>query len=201
MSDADAGSIYKSPEAVTLDVAAEGAEGKEFFSVSLAKLKVMYILTLGMYSLVFFFQNWKIQKARHQLKVIPVLRAIFSIFFTHSLFARISDTAKQRGIEHGSSFKTQATIFVACMVISALLGRIEPKGADYMIVTLISIALTLIALVPLVTVQKTVLKINGEEDAPENSDFTVYNWIWIFLGVILWLLMFVGMFAMLAGVQ
>jgi len=64
-----------------------------FFPVSEGKLITLYILSFGLYGIYWFQQNWKRQQPMMDKKIYPVWRAVFSIFFTHSLFKRIDQQA------------------------------------------------------------------------------------------------------------
>lgn len=167
---------------------------QEFFSVSVKKLCIMYVLTLGLYVLVFFYKNWTLQKYKHQLSVLPALRTIFYIFFTHSLFKRVVDKAKESNIEGVSSFGLLATIFVILNIASSFIGIFAPPQETATIYDAANIALLMIALVPLVKVQKTILIINNDPNGSSNSKFTAYNWIFIVLGGLLWLGMVASFF-------
>ena len=193
MADEQGRDIYTPPDA---ELGAEAGLGhEEYFSVSIQKLIVMYAITLGGYSLVYFYQNWKLQKLRHGLNVIPVLRAIFAIFFTHSLFSRIRATAEERNIEGTSGFSGLATLYVVCTLLSSINVNLGPTSQ--LVLNLAGIILPLVALYPLVVVQRVVQQINHDEQGELNSQFTVYNWIFILLGAFMWVSILLGIYMLL----
>lgn len=72
-----------------------------YFPVSLLKLAVMSVCTLGLYEFYWFYKNWRLIKAREEPETAPVWHWLFSVvragifpaFFCYSLFTRIQDTA------------------------------------------------------------------------------------------------------------
>ena len=158
----------------------------QFFSVSIKKLCVMYFFTFGMYVLVFFYKNWSLQKFLHKLKVLPAARSIFYIFFTHSLFARIRAVAGDNDISGASNFGILATIFVLLNIVGSLISLVSQPQETLTSLDLISVILVMLALLPLIIVQNIINKIN-QDNGNSNSRFTVYNWIFIVIGAILWL--------------
>jgi len=65
-----------------------------YLPVSLTKLIVMSIFTLGLYQIYWFYTNWRLIRENERLKINVGLRAIFPIFFCYSLFKRIFERAK-----------------------------------------------------------------------------------------------------------
>ncbi len=77
--------IYTAPKS---DLGNELTDGSkcEFFPTSQRKLVVLFIVTFGAYPVYWFYKNWALYKKNAEKKIMPLLRAIFYIFFTHSLF-------------------------------------------------------------------------------------------------------------------
>lgn len=194
MSETEMQDIYKSPEA-DLAIEKRGDDDVDFFAVSLTKLSVMYIFTFGLYLLVFFYQNWKIQKTKHELNVIPVLRAVFSIFFVHSLFSRMKGEAEKKGLETDVAFSALATVYVILSIAAWLLSNIPAEGVEFAIGYSVSLVLTLAILYPLRRVQKVVNLINDDERGEINSHYTGYNWLFIALGAVIWPFSLIGVYA------
>jgi hypothetical protein len=59
----------------------------EFYAVSQKKFLIMYIGTLGLYSVYWFYKHWSLYKKSENEEMWPIMRSIFQIFFTHSLFS------------------------------------------------------------------------------------------------------------------
>ncbi len=49
-----------------------------FFPVSITKLIILSICTIGIYEVYWFYKNWEIIKQREYSKISPFWRAIFS---------------------------------------------------------------------------------------------------------------------------
>src|SRR5436190_4024837 len=71
-----------------------------FFDVSMSKLIVMSLFTLGLYEIYWFYKNWQLAKQRGQA-VSPALRALFSIFFVIPLLREIREIA--RSVQTGTT--------------------------------------------------------------------------------------------------
>lgn len=66
-----------------------------YFAVSTAKLVVMDVATLGLYSLYWFYANWRLVRARENTNIMPPLRALFAYLFCYTLFSRIKRSADE----------------------------------------------------------------------------------------------------------
>jgi len=172
----------------------------QFFPVSEGKLITLYILSLGLYGVYWFYKNWKLQQPLMDKKIYPVWRAIFSIFFTHSLFRRINEQATDLEKKHRFNANTLATFFVATIIVSQILDRLSTHSATFegMIsstVIITSLALLCLSVLPMVKVQATVNRINGDMLGYLNHKYSLGNYALIVFGVLLWLMIVMGLFA------
>jgi hypothetical protein len=188
--------IYKSPEAELLPEE-DPAKLKSFFTVSSKKLILMYILTMGLYALVYFYEHWKAQKIKYELNVIPVLRAVFAIFFVHSLFSKIKGEAEEKGMTDLPALSGLATLFVVLSIVSTILSNVPGEGVGAVVGSLLSIIMSVVALIPLLKAQKVANIINDDEEGLANADLTGVNWIFIILGVLFWLMSIFGVIVLL----
>ena len=78
---------YEAPKS-RLETSVEKGD-KQFYVVSVKKFTILFFFTIGMYVLYWFYGNWKRYKAYSGKNIWPVPRAIFAIFFTHSLFSEV----------------------------------------------------------------------------------------------------------------
>lgn len=175
-----------------------------FFPVSEGKLMTLYILSFGLYGVYWFYKNWKLQQASIDKKIHPVLRAIFSIFFTHSLFNRINLQAGHLEKKHKFNANVLATFFVAAIIISNILDRLSvTSGAMETTTTtvtgIISVALFLLSAYPLVKVQATVNRINNDLLGYLNYKYSLWNYILIVPGSVFWLLIAITLLAESTG--
>lgn len=169
-----------------------------FFPVAEGKLITLYILSFGLYGVYWFYKNWKLQQQYMDKKIYPLLRAIFSIFFTHSLFKRIDRSAIQLEPQHRFKANELATLFVLAIVMSHILDRLSviteltvalPKNS----IIVASLMLFLFSTYPLVKVQATVNRINHDMLGYLNHKYSLANYVLILFGGIFWLLLGLGL--------
>lgn len=70
-----------------------------YFAVSLLKLSLMSVCTLGLYHLWWFYINWCRIKHREQSNIAPAWRAFFAPIWAYSCFARIRTSANASNIQ------------------------------------------------------------------------------------------------------
>lgn len=61
-----------------------------FFVTSIGKMCLLYIATMGVYTLYWYYQQWACQRRYLGANLSPVWRSVFPMLFTHSLCARIA---------------------------------------------------------------------------------------------------------------
>lgn len=146
--------------------------------VSLRKLIILYFASLGFYTFVWFYRNWKIVRDERKDKVTPWVRTLFSGFTAYGLFRRIFADTQNR-----SSYvsKYSADILGAGYLLFMILGRLPGNWG------LISI----FAFLPLVEVQKV---INSSSPTPPDDTLTSKHWVLIVIGAIVWVLVLIGLF-------
>ncbi len=182
--------IYSTPKAELTDSHTAGSE-IEFFPSSQTKLAILYFATFGMYPIYWFYKNWKLRKTACGEKVIPFLRAVFFIFFTHSLFKKIEETSTAKGFATWGA-TTLATVFVLLTVVSNILEKISQKSEEIGAIDYIGIIILVVLVWPLYVVQGVVNKVNNDPKGELNSSYSIYNYIFIVIGVLIWILVLVG---------
>lgn len=171
-----------------------------FFPVSEGKLITLYILSFGLYGIYWFQQNWKRQQPMMDKKIYPVWRAIFSIFFTHSLFKRIDQQAVHLPQQHKFNANVLATFFVAAIVASHIIDRLSINTDIAQSITnttliITSVVIFLFSAYPLAKVQATVNRINNDMLGYLNHKYSVWNYVLIILGIVSWLMLAMGLLA------
>jgi len=195
MNTPDINDVYKPPKAELIEKRKQ-EEGLQFFGVSIKKLCIMYILTLGFYILVYFYQHWKIYKIQNNLRISPVLRTVFAVFFIYSLFDKIDKKAKERNIAKLPAFSALATLYAITAVASGIAGSVT--GPEEVIGTVVSFAFNMLGLYPLYRVQFVVNAINNDEKGTINSRFTAINWAFIILGLFVWITTVISTYSQLS---
>ncbi len=182
--------IYQAPESDV--VVEEASPTAPFYVVSMNKFTLLFFITLGSYLLYWFYQNWRLVKEREGLSIWPVPRAIFSIFFTHTLFERVEQQLSHReGVTWNGSL--MATLYVLFSITSSVLDRLSFNEIGSPTTDILS----LLILIPLwqivASAQRKVNLVCDDEQGTSNSSLTAVNWIFILLGAVLWLLVIVGL--------
>ncbi len=187
--------IYTSPQA-ELNIESSNTTDYLFFPTSQLKLLMLFIATFGLYSVYWFYKNWKLQKQRHHENISPVLRAIFYIFFTHKLFYRIENQSIKQSITIKWSASFLATLFVSLIIISNFSDTISGRNEEVSVMDYISLLILFVVAYILYKVQNVINHINGDIQGKINSTFSLYNIIFLILGSIVWFLVIVGLFAL-----
>ena len=64
-----------------------------FFAVSLWKVALMSVCTVGLYQVYWFYSNWRLVKLRERRRLSAPWRSVLGILFAYPLFQRISRAA------------------------------------------------------------------------------------------------------------
>ena len=83
---------------------------------------LLCFFTFGLYAVWWQFKVWRFLKEKEDLDIYPVARAIFSLFFIHSLLGRIDNEAKDKGHPGINSDK-----YAAIYIVVAIIGRIVDR--------------------------------------------------------------------------
>lgn len=172
---------YAPPRAVVADSPAE-ASGVEapLFAVSIVKLIVMSIVTLGLYEIYWAYKHWVGIRRREQSEIMPAPRAFFGVIFAWALFRRIENI----GVAEGVPDAPPGGFLAICWIVVTLCWRLPDP------VWWISMA----APVFMLPMQAYANRINAQL-APahdRNARFGWANIAWIVVGAILLALAIVG---------
>ena len=169
-----------------------------YYVVSKRKFFTLFFATFSLYAFYWFYQQWSNWKIRTQDKIWPVPRALFNIFFTHSLFKKIHADAELVSNSPLPNLQLPATAFVVAQVTTNLLDKF--LGDDKLPLS-IGILVMMFGLISwcLWQAQKQANIACGDNEGSQNNTFTAVNYVWLVLGVIWWLLILMGIFAILTG--
>ena len=178
----------------------ESGDRLEYFPVSEGKLITLYIMSFGLYGVYWFYKNWKLQQPGMDKKIFPLMRAVFSIFFTHSLFNRIHRSAEHLEKKHKFNANLLATFYVCAVIIGNLLDRVTvnmhlPGNLPHSTVIVISLVIFLLSVYPLAAVQATVNRINNDILGYLNHNYSIWNYLLIATGAIFWVMLALGLLA------
>lgn len=165
-------------------------QGIPFFHVSINKLIIMSVVTMGLYTLYWFYKQWKEIKIYYQLDIWPIPRAIFALFFTHSLFRYIDGYLDENQREYKWQGSSSATLYVWIIILSFFTNYFSENFEMplFWIITLmaISLLLNLLAIIPIVRAQKVINFILLPFGALNNNQITGANIFWLLIGVLSW---------------
>ena len=181
---------YKAPDA-NLILENTEADDYMFYIVSPKKFLLMFIGTVGMYQLYWFYENWSRYKANNQLTLWPAPRALFSIFFTHSLFRLVNQQLTLKEDDSKWKHSSSATLVVALTLITNMDSIIDKAFGELISYAVILIIVPVTAWV-LYGVQVKINQSCGSTNGEENSTITGANIFWLILGGLLWMLMIMG---------
>jgi hypothetical protein len=171
-----------------------------FYVVSKRKMAILFVATMGMYMVYWFYKNWDRYKDKTPYAskvgstIWPVPRAVFSIFFVHSLFRKVKEHGASKAVVAKWRYTLGASLLVITMIAAEILDRAANKslGSPY------TDFLSLVMLVPLVLqFLKAQEMINISCDDPSgatNSKFSKANYAWIIGGALFWLLVVASFF-------
>ncbi len=186
--------IYAAPEA-DLTSTDENSVQPAFYIVAPAKFLTLYFFTFSLYGLYWHFKNWKQYKiAYNDADPMPIMRAIFSIFFTHSLFSVIDMRIKDKGKEFTWKPAVWATIGVIALLASRIIDRVTASGSMTTAIEFVPLPLMIVYGLVLLKAQRAINVSCNDPDGRSNSNITLANCVWIFLGAIVLALALIGLF-------
>ena len=185
--------IYAAPEA-SLETLEESPAEKAFYVVSTTKFLVMYFLTFGIYGMYWHYKNWAQYKiAYDDNEPMPIMRAIFSIFFTHSLFSVVDMRIKDKGKEFSWNPNLWATVAVIALLGGRIIDRVFADGTFTNPIEFIPLVLMVVYGFVLLKAQRAINIACNDPDGASNRSITFVNCIWIFFGTLFLSLVVIGL--------
>lgn len=96
---------------------------------------LLSFLSFGLYTIYWFYKNWCFFRDLYDWDIYPVWRAVFDIFFAHTLLEQINDRAMAKG-HPGISSNLWASGYVAVSVLARILDRTLPPSLSVLAVFL-----------------------------------------------------------------
>jgi hypothetical protein len=150
------------------------------FVVSVRKLVILNVLTFTLYSLYWFYKHWAELRTRYGVEGVPLLRAIFQIFFVHRLFKQIDVVTREEGFSPSWKPGEQATLFIVLLLGGCLLGNVGGIPG-----TLLDLGVSLASVVPLAEAQKCANLASGDPEGRRNARWSVGEILVAGLGALL----------------
>ncbi|GAB4029362.1 hypothetical protein [Spirosoma gilvum] len=110
---------------------------------------LLSFFSFGIYTIYWFYKNWAFFRDVYEWDIYPFWRAIFSIFFVHSLLEHINDLAVEKG-HPGISSNGYASGFVVLAIVQRFVDRVLPDA----------LALTALCIPPFLFLIPTVKQLN-----------------------------------------
>jgi hypothetical protein len=184
---------YQAPES-ELEVEVENSDvTNQFYIVSIKKFTVLFFSTFGLYSLYWFYKNWKEYKTHSGKSLWPIPRAIFNIFFTHSLFSEIDKALRNNNKTFNWSPNGLASIYVILALTSHILDKMSMREVGSPYTDVFSVLILPLMYLSLIKSQKAINLSQNDPEGASNAVFTAGNYVWIIFGLIFWALVFLGL--------
>lgn len=189
--------VYAPPQAHLQNLADNVERESMFYVVSKKKFLTLYFGTLGYYSIYWAYKNWKEYKRSTGTNIAPALRAIFMIFFTHSLFRRVEECIKGNRTAYTWTPQASATWVVALTFVSNILDRLPVRNVGSPYLELAPIAILLPLGFAYVKPQLAINAACADPEGASNSSLTGSNYIFLALGIPAWCLVLIGLVSIL----
>lgn len=167
-----------------------GESGPWFLSLSNARLVLMGLATMGVFSIYWFFKNWKFFQQRDRLQIMPFWRSVLGIFFLYDLLKKLQN---DRLLGQWSQAKFSAGWLTAGWIGVTLLANwmtnMEVVGwiafGGFMLG-----GLTILFFLP---AQQHIVQANRRRGIdPVFSPWSIGQWGFLGVGLVLWALVAVG---------
>ncbi|MDO6692018.1 hypothetical protein Q4574_01925 [Aliiglaciecola sp. 3_MG-2023] len=168
-------------------------ENNAFYVVSRSKLVILSFCTLNLYLLFWFYRNWKLYRDNSDFSCIPILRAIFNLFFIHSLFTQVNDALQSKHLPDKAS-GLMATLYVISIVVSVVTNQWEPTTdqlAPFVLLFMVTLGLQLL---PILYIQKRINLVCDDPQAEQNNRLSWFNGLLILPGILYWGSLFMSVF-------
>lgn len=189
--------VYAPPLAAVADLPSAGTG--EFYVVGQTKLMLLFVGTLSLYSVYYWYQQWARYGRFNKQSLWPVPRAIFQVFFTHAFTSEVEHRLHRRGQQLDWSPKGLATAYVLLLIATNLADRVSGLAPELWWVSVVGIGLLPILAWTLARIQRAVNVAAGDPTGESNRRLTWANVIWLVVGGLMWLLVIAGVFLTLNG--
>jgi hypothetical protein len=185
--------VYAPPKA-ELAPGAGSMAGVPFYVVSPRKFLILFFATLSIYQVYWLYKNWALYRQASGESLWPVPRAIFSVFFLHALFRNVK-AHKEEDAPGEWNYNASAWTMVGLIIVSNAMSRLSSRyiGSPY------TDWLSLLTLIPLglcfLPVQNQINARCGDPTGSSNDRLTGANIAWCVVGVVIWVLALIGLFA------
>ena len=156
-----------------------------YYVVSMRKFTVLFIGTMGMYQLYWFYRMFKSMEVVQDRKLLPIFRTLLSFIFVLGLFNFIYRA--ERNCENSREWRPDflAGVFVGSWAVQMLviLGSSSLPATVYFLIQLLAFFAQFYAVYQ---VQLAVNRIAKDPFGQVNPRMTTTNLLWVLFGTFLW---------------
>ncbi|MDU9391761.1 hypothetical protein [Pseudomonas sp. zfem002] len=178
---------------------AEKAPEPKFYVVSVKKMIVMLIFSMGLYFWYWNYRNWKNYRRVTGEPVIPLLRAIFYLFFLHALLERVDRGLRSQSASVEWSPRLLVVGVITSVVYSIFYCNLLPleSALDWVMSTfglyavyllnafqLLAVFLYFAQLWLMARIQRVINLHESDPHATGNNRLTGVDWFWMLPGIL-----------------
>jgi hypothetical protein len=162
------------------------------FSSTTLKVVVLSLATLNCYEFYWFYKQWTTIRSRSGEKMLPFWRVVFVIFWIYPCFNRIKAAADAAGLQGGQQhLPALAAVYIISAILLNIMGVLPSEYDALQIINLVFFGLEVFALAQANRVaSQTNVRLNP--DYKDFARFTAWNWVWIAIGAVVWILIAIG---------
>ncbi|SVC46806.1 uncharacterized protein METZ01_LOCUS299660 [marine metagenome] len=145
--------------------------------VQIDKFVVLFVATLGIYGLVWFYRNWRYIKTNEDTTIWPWARALFSPFWYYPMLKRLD--VQRKGL--------LATVYFVLSIPS--LARSDPAASTSLNVLFLTLGIAVLSLLTLIPAVKAINNLNqGSKASHPSFGWRGRNFVVLVIGLLFLLL-------------
>ncbi len=146
------------------------------------KFIILFILSLGLYSVWWMYRSWKFFQQKEEPDMMPVARAIFGVLWAYPLFERIQKYAIENGYTQTYS---SGLLFIGYFLLNLSSNLPDPLG-------LVAI-FAFVFLVPPVRALNFAIMNSDDYDGEEVDRYSAGQMVIVAIGILFWGLILLGL--------
>ena len=158
----------------------------DFYVVSPKKFLIMFLGTMGVYGIYWFYKQWDNYKIASGHKIWPAVRAFFSIFFAPILFKNIAAKDINQSEKLTKLVNMAGTLYVFAYVASKAGDRLAAMNIGSPFTIFVNILLMPVMCWCLYQAQIIANRVCNDPDGESNDKLTLHNYLWLALGICYW---------------
>ena len=110
---------------------------------------LMFVLTFGLYVVVWFYRGWKVLLSHYRLGGVAVLNAIFSVLCALSFFRLTFKLGEEAGYRSRMPWQVAAHLYIIFYIAGRMIDRLTTQSETISAMDLASIMVSVLMLIPL----------------------------------------------------